>query len=372
MSFWRDDEGAVTPRGCHFGEALSHFCRHPVESEAAHVEIKAAGFDFVRFWFSLNLALRLDSFWKDRDLGLHQPDYEEQADRYLTMLRRVGLRAQASGGDVKGVANVYEDALYDTWARLFDNPQHRETVILFEGLNEARDTGDADDSTPAEIERLVNRVRHRHPEMLFALSAYTGTEDLATLKAWTPSWMRFMIAHDYRGGHLTDLIRHPWVLGYENGLIWHGEPAGVGPWVSAMDNKAELEQPGAMEMYLLGMAMSRGVPMYFSSPGVIFDRPFSSMPGFSTVCAALDLLPRDIGSWDSLFHGGASNRGKRIWAVPGTDNTRCEHIIDTRTGRVGILMHGPRWRECYPERPMRIETDHTFGAVGRLVVGQIS
>ena len=369
MSYWADRRGAIIPRGCHFGEGLSHFLRHPVESEVAHREIKTAGFDFVRFWFSLNLALRPDSFWAGRDLGLHQPEYEEAARAYLTMLRRVRLRAQASGGDLKGVADAYENELYDTWARILGDAGHRETVILFEGLNEARDTGDPDDSTPAEIERLVNRVRRSNSMSLCALSAYSGTEDIAVLRAWTPAWMRFLLVHDYRGDHLTDKIRHAWTIGYEQGLIWHGEPAGVGPWVSSTDNKHELEAPGAMEVYVLAMAMSRGVPMYFSSPGVIFDRPFSSMPGFSTVCPALDLLPRDVGSWDQLFHGGTSNRGRRIFSVvPGS---RAEHIIDSKTGRFAVLHHGDgqSWRQNQQERPAQIELDRTFGDAGRLTTG---
>jgi len=379
--YFADDLGAVSPRGFHFGEIFSIWLRDPVRARALLRQVLAAGFDFVRPWFTLNVGNRFDSYWVGRDCGpKFWPTYYTEVQAFLEFCALIGLRVQFSFGDLKSFNDAEENALFDGIADIFDrSPLAKSAVILFEGLNEARDTGDRDDKEPQEIERLVNRVRTRHPDLLYALSAYTGHEDAETLRAWTPSWMRFILVHSYRAGTLSDKIRHLMNECYElakavrEGLriSWRGEPCGTGKYVSATDNTHEMLDPQAMHLYCLAQNLGPGSVMYFSSVGVICDEPLEAMAGFDSVCALLDLLPRGIGAWDRLFHGGASNRGTRIYAVPGTDETRCDHVLDTATGEFAVIQHGPRWRECYAERAHSVTRIIDCGAWGRIILGRI-
>lgn len=374
-----DDLGPVTPRSFHLGEWFSIWLRDKERAKNLARQVRAFGFDLIRPWFTLNVGNRDASFWKDRDCGpKFWPNFYSEVQEALEFCASIGLGVHFSYGDLRDFTNAEEDALADGIADICDrSPSAKSAIQFYEGLNEARDTGDADDKEPAEIERFVNRFRRRHPDVLCCLSAYTGHEDIDTLKAWTPDWQEFVLIHSYRGGHLTDKARHTWNESYElagkvrAGLrtVKRGEPAGTGKWVSATENKHELNDPDAMHVYLLAMALSAGTVTFFSSAGVIADEPLEAMAGATTVCAILDRLPRDLGA-GKMVHGGDRPGSPRIFAVPGGDETRCDHCI-LPDGRFACLQHGPRWRECYAVRDHRVETIIEFGQWGRLILGRV-
>lgn len=377
--YFADDLGPVTPRSFHFGEWFSIWLRDRERAKALARQVKRRGFDLIRPWFTLNVGNREASFWFNRDCGpKFWPNYYPEVQEALEFCTSIGLGVHFSYGDLRDFTNAEEDALADGIADICDrSPSAKSAIQFYEGLNEARDTGDADDKEPAEIERFVNRFRRRHPDILCCLSAYTGHEDIDTLKAWTPAWQEFVLVHSYRGGHLTDKARHTWNESYElagkvrAGLraVKRGEPAGTGKWVSATENKHELDDPLAMHVYLLAMALSAGTVTFFSSAGVIADEPLEAMAGFDTVCAVLDILPRDLGA-GKMVHGGERQGSERIYAVPGGDETRCDHCM-LPDGRFACLQHGPRWRECYAVRDHRVETIIEFGQWGRLILGRV-
>jgi hypothetical protein len=97
------------------------------------------------------------------------------------------------------------------------------------------------------------------------------------------------------------------------------------------------------------------------------------MPGFWEVPRAVALLPADVMRWSKLVHGGARDGSLRVFAVPGTDDTRADHAIEHAdgSGRFVCLLYGPRWRECRQVRPAELHLEQDFGDVGRLVIGRV-
>lgn len=373
-----DDLGPVTPRSFHFGEWFSVWLRDRERAKAAAIQVRAAGFDLIRPWFTLNVGNREASYWRGRDCGpKFWPNYYDEVQAALEFCASIGLGVHFSYGDLRDFTNAEEDALADGIADVCDrSPLAKSAIQFYEGLNEARDTGDRDDAEPSEIERFVNRFRRRHQDVLCCLSAFTGHEDVETLKRWTPDWQQFVLIHSYRAGHLTDKARHIWNESYElagkvrAGLrtVKRGEPCGTGKWVSATDNREEMLDPDAMTVYLLAMALSAGTVTYFSSVGVIYDEPIENMAGFATVCAVLDLLPRDLGA-GRMVHGGNRVGSERIYAVA-HDDGRCDHSI-LPDGRFAVILHGRDWERSMSVREHRIEISRTFGQWGRLIVGRV-
>lgn len=377
--YFADDLGPVTPRCFHFGEWFSIWIRNPERAKALARQVFAAGFDLIRFWATLNVGNRDASYWKGRDVGpKFWPQYYAELQAALEFCASIGLGVHFSYGDLRDFTDAEEDALADAVADLCDrSPLAKSAIQFYEGLNEARDTGDRDDADPAEIEAFVDRFRRRHMDVLCCLSSFTGGEDLDTLKAWTPAWQQFMLVHSYRSGRLTDKARHAWNESFElahlvrAGLraVLRGEPCGTGKYVSATDNPEEMLDPNAMTVYLLAMALSAGTVTFFSSVGVICDEPLENMAGFSTVCGVLDKLPRDLGM-GKMVHGGDRPGSPRVYAVPAKDETRADHCF-LPDGRFAVLLHGPRWRECYAVREHHIEHRIEFGAWGCLIVGTV-
>lgn len=376
--YFADDLGAVTPRSFHFGEWFSIWIRDRERAKTLARQVKAAGFDLMRFWATLNVGNRDASYWKNRDVGpKFWPQYYPELQEALEFCASLGLGVHFSYGDLRDFTNAEEDALADGVADICDlSPLAKAAIQFYEGLNEARDTGDRDDADPVEIERFVNRFRRRHPDVLCCLSAFTGHEDVDILKAWTPSWQQFVLIHSYRAGHVTDKARHAWNESYELArnvralmrAVLRGEPCGTGTHVSATDNREEMLDPEAMHLYLLAMALSAGTVTFFSSVGVICDEPLENMAGFSTVCTILDLLPRDLGA-GTMVHGGDRPGSPRVYAVA-SDGGRADHIF-LPDGRFAVLLHGDRWEQSMALREHRIDVSRTFGTWGRLIIGRV-
>ena len=93
------------------------------------------------------------------------------------------------------------------------------------------------------------------------------------------------------------------------------------------------------------------------------------MPGFRETCAVRDWLPIDVMTFGTICHGGASQKGRRVYAVPGTDETRADGVIHA-DGRWVWALYGPRWRECALERDSDITGEFPCGNDGRLVQGR--
>lgn len=220
-----DDQGPVLPILCHFGDALSRWTRGQQAAVLADLDrIKAAGFDGIRFWTTLGLDDREGGFWVGRAVG---PTYVEgrpqrqgdtnlywlHLEAFLEALRDRGLVAQVSQGDVRPVAIPDRQAFAHQLADIV-NRVGPHVVLLAEAANESRDTGEPD---AGALARFSTWFHDRAPQALIGLSAYTGTEDVAILNAFSRTPAHLYIVHSYRGGRWWDKVRHIFSLPYEHG-----------------------------------------------------------------------------------------------------------------------------------------------------------
>lgn len=370
---WLDGSGYYTPILCHFGEAFSLWCRDKDKVRTALDAIRSAGYDGIRTWITLNVGTNEINYWKGREVSpIKTPNYYQELENFiLTCFNEYALHLHLACGDLSGFTDSQENALFDNLAEVLKKIPD-DAILLIEGLNEARDTGDPDDTHPSEIERLINRIRTKHPQHLYALSAYTGTEEREDLTRWTPDWMPFFLVHGYRGGHVYDKVRHIFSLTYEDPVRkwgWQGEPTGPGEYVSATSNKEELDSHSLAMMACMSL-MTGQVWCYMSSPGVIYDEPFQYMQGFQSVPLVRDWLPRDISQFTDRFHGGTAFAHKRIFAVPGTDETRADHVVHP-DGRFVVLLYGPNWKNCQKVKDCSIEKEYDFGKWGKAICGRL-
>lgn len=380
-----DDQGPRIPCFLHAGDLIGHGLIHGVESILPTLDMAARlGYHGLRSWFQLEITtgkwLRgpTEDGWDPRD----------NPGRFVEILRAGAerqLRWNLAAGGIRGVSNRGEDELFDLVASAIDQigAEHFAMVVA---SNEVKDTGDDDDQAASELERVVSRIRVRHPQVLYGLTAYTGTEDDATLRRYTAGWMRQVLLHGYRDGQVHDKIRHYFNNGYEgpgrwgagNGLVgshllWHDEPVGVGRLVSVTQNKHQL---GGAEMAMIGCAaaIGRGAWTYFCGPGIVLNsEPWESMPGLAETPAVLRQLPQDLHRFERRGHSGSSQTA-RIHAVRGDrPNVRGDYAI-ANDGRYVEVQYGP------PDEPKDLpNVRHTSddrvlveSPWGRCVVGRVS
>jgi hypothetical protein len=287
-----------------------------------------------------------------------------------------GLKWNVVALGIRGLDNNAENEQFDLLASMIRElgPEHFVQVVA---SNEVRDTGDNDDQEPSELERLINRVRSKVAEIAFyALTAYTGTEDLDIIKRYTTPWMHHVVMHGYRDGQVHDKIRHYFNNGYE-GMgrthhIWHDEPVGVGRLVSVTANKHQL---GPAEMQLIAVAAAmRGTWTFMSGPGVVLgDEPWEAMPGLAETPAILRELPQDLQTFDIIGHSGP-NQHHRIHAVQSNrPNVREDYVIDSRTGRYVAIQYGPpdQPKDLPSVRPTSEDRVLVDSPWGRVTVGRV-
>ena len=246
---------------------------------------------------------------------------------------------------------------------------------MIEGANESRDTTD---ENPASLEALVQRVRSRHPGILYSLTAYTGHEDREIDRQWTPSWQGFVMRHCYRGGHFHDKVRHIFSGAYEGVPVrrkhWRGEPFGTGPGVSAQENGHELTAE-TMPMAGAMAAMTRCAWTFMSTPGVIYMRErLEDQPGIRETPLLLRVVPRDVGTFRTLGHSGPSKKGLRIHAVrPDAPDVRADYAIADDGRYVEIIYGPPEQRKDLPQE--RVTWDRVVlhdCSWGRVETGRLS
>lgn len=337
-----DANGPVLPVMCHAGDLIGQSLVFGIDRVTSVLDaIADAGYHGMRSWINVDAAPD-NRFWGHRPAP--RWNLLDNKQRFLETLQAGADRNLvwhlASGG-LDGLSNTRENEMFDFLAEAIGQigPEH---FALIEACNEVRDTGDPDDVEPAELERLIQRVRSRHPGLLYSLSSFTGTEDRDILTAFTPSWSKHYYLHGYRGGHVWDKVRHLFSIAYEGEVVrrlgWQGEPFGVGRIVSAQDNGHELDG-GAMALGGAMSVMARQAWTFMSGPGVIlFDEPLEQMPGFRETPALIHQLPRDLMQFSILGHGGETKRGQRIHAA--LDDVRADYAIHS-DGRYVEIVYGP-------------------------------
>lgn len=364
----------VLPIGVHFGEAFSLWCHDREATVLTELDDMAeAGYHFLRTW----LTLPDTEYWDGRGVGPNlTTDYWPRMHDFVREVQARGLLLHTACGDLVGYSDSQETAIFQNLAQLI-RTEGDQWVALIEGLNEARDTGDADDQDPAEIARLVKIVHDAHPHLLTALSAYTGTEEETTLADWTPDWQRLTYVHGYRGGHFWDKLRHIFSLAYESmaslsvearalrgretplsaeemaleislmveglgasqlrRLGWQGEPFGPGASVSCVSYPEEMDAE-TMALAAAQALASRQAFAFHQDSGAIYRERIKDQPGYYEIPAMARELPADVMTWPRLFHGGTAWASQRILEAVG--EVRVDHTVSD-DGRFVIKIYGP-------------------------------
>jgi hypothetical protein len=378
-----DDGGPVLPILCHFGDALSRWSRgHQGDVAATLDDIAAAGYHGIRFWSTLGLDNSGDGFWAGRAVGPTYVDgraqrsgednpYWAHVEAFLTALRDRGLVCQLSQGDVRAVAIPDRRAFAEQMADVV-NRVGAHVVALFEGANESRDTGEPD---AGRLAQFVSQFHERCPSPLLALSAYTGTEDVAILNDFSRPPANLYVVHSYRGGRFADKIRHIFSIVYEGKpqkrLGWNGEGPGYGDLVSAIDNKHEIDANVYCALAIMALITRQGY-VYFSGPGVISDagERLQDMPGFREVPTVRALLPADVMRFGEIWHGGDDRPWSPRRAFRAVGEIRADHVVEGN--RFVCLIYGAGGLNLPQNRALRIDRDVTFGDKARLVVGEFA
>jgi hypothetical protein len=364
----------VLPVLCHFGEAFSAFVRRPADVADQCRVIKAAGYLGIRFWDVLGY---YDSAWKGREVtpvaftnrsGQRveaTPDYYGQLDAFLAMLRDLGLVTHHSRGDLNSIPFAQVCAHTQRVAESYDRVGHQ-VCALAEGNNEDWQNGNLQ---PDRLRQAVAPFAARG--ILTGLSCPEGASEEPSALAAYSQGASVWVVHGYRQGEYYDRIRHIVSLALESPgdrprLGWQGEPSGPGDGVTV----GQTNDANVLQMMAVAALMFRQAWTYMSSFGVFWNGRIETQPGFAEVPQAVAWLPIDVQTFSTVCHGGTRWKGTRVYAVPGTDQTRADHAINS-DGRFCCLMYGPRWRECYAERPHRIEQQVDFGDKGRLVIGRV-
>jgi hypothetical protein len=314
-SGFEDASGAaVLPLCAHFGEAFSAYVRRPADVERQLAAIKTAGYDCIRFWDNLG---EYSDGWRGKEVtpfawtngdGVRvspTPAYYEQLRGFLLLLKRMGLAAHHSRGDLgratlnvpladvvahtKRIAAIYDEVGWDI-------------VALAEGNNEDWQNGHLG---PARLRQVVEPFRTRGA--LTALSCPPHvSERRADLDAYSQGASVFIV-HGNRERATTDRLRTIFSIAYEEGgpatrLGWQGEPIGPGAGVT-IAQVHDVEELGLLAVQALS---ARQAWNYMCGPCVFWTGPIHTQPGFAVVPRMRDALRSfapDVMSW-RLTHGG--------------------------------------------------------------------
>jgi hypothetical protein len=310
-----DQAGAyVLPLCAHFGEAFSAYVRRPGDVEQQLRAIEAAGYDCIRFWDNLG---EYSDGWRGKEVtpfawtngdGVRvsaTPDYYGQLRGFVALLKRVGLAAHHSRGDLgraslaiplervvqhaERVAAIYDQVGWDVLA-------------LAEANNEDWQNGNLG---PERLRAVVAPFKARGA--LTALSCPPHVSEAhADLNAYSDGASVFIV-HGNRERATPDRFRAIFSIAYEHGgprprLGWQGEPIGPGAGVT-IAQVHDVEELGLLGLQAL---IARQAWNYMCGPCVFWNGPIDRQPGFAAVPRLRDVLRAfapDVMRW-RLTHGG--------------------------------------------------------------------
>jgi hypothetical protein len=362
-----DDTGQVNPVFCHVGDLVSLWCRG--KRDIAHEimrDVVKAGYHGIRAWTVLGMPGQ--PYWAGREVGPHiQADYWQQIGELAAAFQRYELYWLISQGDMAANFTSTNERC-DFMRKLAETVKPYGIGFGVDGGNEAWQNGEAD---PNRLRAIVDAFRDVYPLEVWSLT--DGPEESKeNLDKYDGS---VYDVHGYRGGHSWDKTRHIFSIPYEGKperrLGIQSEPTGPGKHVSVTDNKEELNTD-VQCLLAIQSTQCRQVWVYFSGPGVksVVPERLQDMPGFWDTPAAVALLPKDVMAFSSLVHGGATQRGRRVFAVTRDDHTRADHAISS-DGRFTCIQYGPSWQTNVVERPYEPIVEKTFGTEGRFTYGRI-
>lgn len=382
-----DDTGCVLPLYAHAGDLFSLYTRDPVRVQNQLNTIAATGYHGIRTWATLGCGkpttCAASDYWVGREVGPDvTPDYWLQVERFLNELRARDLRVVWSQGDVGQLKD--RQGYMGAFARL--DLAGSPVVDWLDCGNEAWQTGEPDASALA---RCVGYYRAAGGRALLTLTSPPG-ENKEELDAYSIPPADAYDVHSYRGGHSWDKRRHIFSIPYEGkpekrfGI--NSEPPGGGALVSASENKHELDDE-AVALLGVAAAYSRQAWVWFSGQGVKLGTGLEHDPGFYSTPRLMGYLPRDIMTFSTLHHSGASWSRNRVLEPLGeiridgrqSNDGRFVYTIDGPSGtydlRVAQAFSG---RICDTINAMCTPIDRNAGDVlsltfvrGRVLIGRL-
>ena len=333
--------GPVYPLGIHFGDGF--LCQ--TEGRDIRPQLKSfreVGAHFTRQWITLQYYKQgqFSNFWGTRGCSpAVTPRFWEQLGENIEMHIENKLKLHLSFGDLNNVPKREVEGLYDRLGDLISKygPEH----FIFPGeVNECFATYNG--ASGDDISNLVNRIRVRHPQILYALSACGGYVPPDILKEYTAHYQTVYYKHGYRDGYAHDIIRHYFSDGYEyygKLLREYGadhEPAGVGKYVSATEHP-EIFNDTLMGLMAVAAVIAKQSFVYFCSAGIKWENQvFEASPGYSTVFRLVNMLPKI--TQGLLHHSGARWSKDSVFQAVG--EFRVDGILSD-TGEFNYVAYGP-------------------------------
>lgn len=339
-----DDTGPVLPTYAHAGDLFSVFVRDRPRALGQLDAIARAGYHGVRAWLTLgcgpgtSAGCPSGAYWRGREVGPDvTPQYWAEVGAFLEALADRRLRLVASQGDV---GQLRDRRAYMTQLRV----QHDASPVIdwVDCGNEAWQTGEPD---PARLAACVT-----HYGGGASLRTLTDAPIYGQVEPAPVIFDRFSVppadafdVHSWRGGRSWDKRRHIWGYTYCGEgcpllkLGINSEPPGGGVRVSAIEHREEMDDE-AVALLALASHLGRQAFVWFSGEGVILERGLEGEPGFAAVPRAVALLPRDVYTFRTSHHSGATFRGIRVLEPQG------EVRIDGRQsddGRFAYTVDGP-------------------------------
>lgn len=351
---------------------------------------RAVGYPHVRSWVSVNDARDPSNIWAVKGAPLYvgwglraTPDFQVRVVEFAQLLRSFGLAWHCAPGGLDQMDALQEARLFVT-LRDAVSQAGPSCFSLIEACNEAGGTTDdrsgvaPADSSPENLERLINIIRLAHPNVLYALTAFAGSDDPAVLARFNrPGVTRFAYTHQYRGGKIADKIRHRGTFARDNGIHRlvgdgescgpfsdHGIPGNGLTCVSAQEyGKREDRQFDDESVAAIGAAtaIQHGWPSFMCSAGVRSYTSPTEFPGFASLPRLLRLLPAYT-HLGKLTHGGRSDAVIKAVVNPEGYLGRADQCLVTnpQTGAREIVAI------LYGENPSNHESDYAFPSTAKI------
>jgi hypothetical protein len=369
-AFVDDREQPVLPLCAHFGEAFSAWIRDAAAVDAQLQEIQRAGYDCIRFWDNLG---EYSEAWRGKEVSpfswttaegvrvIATPEYYTKLEAFLSLLKRRGLAAHHSRGDLGRHTNAVPlervIAHSEAVAKIYDRVGW-DVLALYEGNNEDFQNGNFE---PAGLLRIVEPIKARGA--LVASSCPPGcSEDPVDILAYSRGFsVRYY--HGLREGTAADRLERKFTNGYDlpQGaplLGWEGEPIGPnqdsGPGVTVNHTEDVEELALFHAMTLVG----KSAATYMSQHGVFWRGPIHRQAGFAAtprMRAILRAFAPDVMRW-TLYHGGRSEAVLRspdgYYGDPGVSHgvMRLDQAVSPDRRRVVAFIYGGR-------SPARVRND---------------
>lgn len=336
---FKDATGDVYPLGVHAGDLF--LC----QTEGKHIDgildtFADLGYHFTRSWITLMWFKQgyPGHFWGTRGCSpLITPDYWGELREFIEKHIQRNLKMHLSMGDLN---NVSRDDLIDIYTKLGDLVhEYGQEHFIFPGeVNESNATFSAASGTT--IAQLVDIIRQKNPDILYALTSWGGYPSVEKLIEYTAPWQKVYYKHGYRDGHYWDKLRHQFSDGYEyykqiRDTGSDHEPGGVGKYVSATANMGEINA-SMMGLWAAIAVLTRQSFTYFCSPGIKWEEDFHAMPGFHTVPKLVAMLPKGLCN-GVLHHSGTAFIGTRVFSA--VNEFRVDGAINGNT--FAYVCYGP-------------------------------